>query len=165
MLALPHSSDWWRRRTCSEEVGRSAFSTMPNTPNAPKHGREKKPAFSSFPWHSLHRSKLLLSRRLSDIWGVGYGGVSPSPHQPHTLLPRANAHCTITLHVLCIHISYTHLHTSTSASTSTSTSTTEAGPIPPPPLLLGDHHPTPQMFENPGGRAFVFVPCGGLESK
>ena len=107
MLALPHSSDWWRRRTCSEEVGRSAFSTMPNTPNAPKHGREKKPAFSSFPWHSLHRSKPLLSRRLSDIWGVGYGGVSPSPHQPHTLLPRANAHCTITLHVLCIHISYT----------------------------------------------------------
>jgi hypothetical protein len=41
------SSDWrgGAGRTCSQEVGRSAFSTMQNTPNTPKHPR-KKTAFS-----------------------------------------------------------------------------------------------------------------------
>ena len=98
---------------------------------------------SSFSWHSLHRAKLLLSRRVSDIWGVGYGGVPfAASDQPHTV-PRANADVTRvtstsgegdTCYIyICIYI-YIYIYIYHRG----------RGPIPPPPSFChGDHHTLP----------------------
>ena len=109
---------------------------------------------SSFSWHSLHRAKLLLSRRVSDIWGVGYGGVPfAASDQPHTV-PRANADVTRvtstsgegdTCYIyICIYI-YIYIYIYHRG----------RGPIPPPPLLLPWRPPYPTPMPNMSSEALV----------
>ena len=55
-----------------------------------KNKRRSFSSLSSFSWHSLHRAKPLLSRRVSDIWGEGYVGV---PFAASSFHLRAHAKC------------------------------------------------------------------------